>query len=482
MALQTFRLPDPGEGLVEADIVTWRVAVGNAVKINDILVEVETSKSLVELPSPYAGTVTELLVNEGDTVEVGAPIISIDDGVADAAPEAGGSGEDAQVPNLVGYGPRSGTAKRRPRREAGDGPVEAHDQIADTFSVHAPVSRRADDREPLQPERDAPSGAPLPGPGEAAPALTPTGGAVLAKPPVRKLAKDLGIDLASLVGSGPGGVITRDDVMQASGRVRAEPLEEVTTAPAEAEIPAEPAEARAPREDIRIPIKGVRKSTADAMVRSAFTAPHVSVWMDCDVSATMELVERLKVRREFADLRISPLLIIAKAVCLAVDRTPELNSFWDEQAGEIVLKSSVNLGIAAATPRGLLVPNIKGAESLSLAELAGAINRVVATAREGRTQPADMAGGTFTITNIGVFGVDAGAPILNPGESGILCFGQIRRRPWVVGNGADERIEPRWVITLSLSFDHRLADGAQGSAFLADVAAILNDPALALLY
>ena len=482
MALQTFRLPDPGEGLVEADIVTWRVAVGNEVKINDILVEVETSKSLVELPSPYAGTVTELLVDEGATVEVGAPIISIDDGVADVTPEGGGSGEDAQVPNLVGYGPRSGTAKRRPRRGAGDGPGEAHDQVADTFSVHAPVSRRTDDREPLQPERDAPSGAPLPGPGEAAPALTPTGGAVLAKPPVRKLAKDLGIDLASLVGSGPGGVVTRDDVMQASGRMPAEALEEFSTAPAEADIPAEPAEARAPREDIRIPIKGVRKSTADAMVRSAFTAPHVSVWMDCDASATMELVERLKARREFADLRISPLLIIAKAVCLALGRTPELNSFWDEQASEIVHKSSVNLGIAAATPRGLLVPNIKGAESMGLAELAGAINRVVATAREGRTQPADMAGGTFTITNIGVFGVDGGTPILNPGESGILCFGQISRRPWVVGNGAAERIEPRWVITLSLSFDHRLADGAQGSTFLADVAAILNDPALAILY
>jgi pyruvate dehydrogenase E2 component (dihydrolipoamide acetyltransferase) len=482
MALQTFRLPDPGEGLVEADIVTWRVAVGNEVKINDILVEVETSKSLVELPSPYAGTVTELLANEGDTVEVGAPIISIDDGIADAAPEAGGSGEDAQVPNLVGYGPRSATAKRRPRRGAGDGPVEAHDQVADTFSVHAPVSRRTDDREPLQPERDAPSGAPLPGPGEAAPALTPTGGAVLAKPPVRKLAKDLGIDLASLVGSGPGGVITRDDVMQASGGLQAEPLEEFSTAPGEAAISAEPAEARLPREDIRIPIKGVRKSTADAMVRSAFTAPHVSVWMDCDVSATMELVERLKARREFADLRISPLLIIAKAVCLALGRTPELNSFWDEQASEIVHKSSVNLGIAAATPRGLLVPNIKGAESLSLAELAGAINRVVVTAREGRTQPADMAGGTFTITNIGVFGVDAGTPILNPGESGILCFGQISRRPWVVGNGAEERIEPRWVMTLTLSFDHRLADGAQGSTFLADLAAVLNDPALGLVF
>jgi pyruvate dehydrogenase E2 component (dihydrolipoamide acetyltransferase) len=483
MALQTFRLPDPGEGLVEADIITWRVAVGDQVKVNDILLEVETSKSLVELPTPYAGVVTKLLVKEGDTVDVGTPIITIDDGVDEAKPApSNGDGDEDQVPNLVGYGPSSATVKRRPRRGAGDGPVEAHNQVADTFSTHAPVSRRADDREPLQAEPDTPTGAPLPGPGEAAPATTPSGGAVLAKPPVRKLAKDLGVDLAALVGSGPGGVITRDDVMQASARTRAELVE------APEEIPMEPVDAgpqtrgRAAREDVRIPIKGVRKSTADAMVRSAFTAPHVSVWMDCDVTATMELVDRLKGHREFTDLRVSPLLIIAKAVCLALGHTPELNSFWDEPAQHIVLKSSVNLGIATSTARGLLVPNIKGAESLSLAELAAAIKGIVTTARDGRTQPADLAGGTFTITNIGVFGVDAGAPILNPGESGILCFGQITRRPWVVGVGSDERIEPRWVITLSLSLDHRLADGAQGSTFLADVAAILNDPALALLY
>ena len=485
MALQTFRLPDPGEGLVEADIITWRVAVGDQVKINDILVEVETSKSLVELPTPYAGTVTKLLVNEGDTVEVGAPIITIDDG-GDEAPPAGSDGEagEAPVPNLVGYGPRTMTAKRRPRPGAADGPVEAHDRVADTFSTHAPVSRRADDREPLQAEQDAPTGAPLPGPGATGPTPVPSGGAVLAKPPVRKLAKDLGVDLADLVGSGPGGVITRDDVTAASSRMRAEPVE------AEKIMLAEPVEARpkpvaarsAPREDVRIPIKGVRKSTADAMVRSAFTAPHVSVWLDCDVSATMELLQRLKARREFADLRVSPLLIIAKAVCLALGRTPELNSFWDEPAQHIVLKSSINLGIATATPRGLLVPNIKGAESLSLVELAAALADVVTTAREGKAQPADMAGGTFSITNIGVFAVDAGTPIINPGESGILCFGQISRRPWVVGEGADERIEPRWVTTLSVSFDHRLADGAQGSTFLADVAAILNDPGLALFY
>ena len=493
MALQTFRLPDPGEGLVEADIITWRVAVGDHVKINDILLEVETSKSLVELPSPYAGTVTELLVKEGDTVDVGAPIVTINDGADEPHPaDTGGNGGEAQVPNLVGYGPRTGTAKRRPRRGAADGPVEAHDRVADTFTTHAPVSRRADDREPLQPEQDAPAGAPLPGPGEAAPAPVPSGGAVLAKPPVRKLAKDLGVDLAEIVGSGPGGVITRDDVTAASARMPAEPVEaeKVTpaepldmprTAPVEA-LPEPVAARREPREDVRIPIKGVRKSTADAMVRSAFTAPHVSVWMDCDVTATMELVERLKARRDFADLRVSPLLIIAKAVCLALGRTPELNSFWDEPAQLIVLKSTINLGVATATQRGLIVPNIKDAGSLSLAELAVAIQDVVNTAREGKTQPADMAGGTFTITNIGIFGVDAGAPIINPGESGILCIGQIARRPWVVGDGAHERLEPRWVATLSASFDHRLADGAQGSTFLADVAAILNDPALALLF
>ena len=377
----------------------------------------------------------------------------------------------AQVPNLVGYGPRTTAAKRRPRRGGGERPVETHDQVADTFSTRAPVSRRADDREPLRAEQDAPSGAPLPGPGQTAPAPTPSAGAVLAKPPVRKLAKDLGVDLGSLVGSGPGGVITRDDVTAASKG--AEPAEEISTQ----------VEAAASREDLRIPIKGVRKSTADAMVRSAFTAPHVSVFLDCDVSATMRLVERLKIRREFADLRVSPLLIASKAVRPALRRTPELNSFWDEPAQQIVLKSSINLGIATATPRGLIVPNIKGAESLSFTELAAALTDVVATAREGKAQPAHMAGGTFTITNIGVFGVNAGSPILNPGESGILCIGQIARRPWVVGDGAaDERIEPRWVTTLSVSFDHRLADGAQGSTFLADVAAILSDPALALLY
>ena len=493
MAVQQFRLPDPGEGLVEADIVTWRVAVGDQVQVNDILLEVETSKSLVELPSPYAGTVSALLVPEGETVDVGSPIISIDDGVAGAAgspaadsvpaaPEPdstvtshdvdGAGAPGGRVAVLVGYGPRTTDAKRRPRKNAsGDQSTgQAHEQAADIFSTAQPVSRRADDRTPMPPNEAEPVGAPLPGPGTASDQSPPVPVTALAKPPVRRLAKDLGVDLQSLTGSGPGGVITREDV-EAAGRPDEAGEQFVPYAPLSGE-----------GLETRIPIKGVRRATAQAMVRSAFTAPHVTEWVTVDVTATMELVDRLKGRREFADIKVTPLLIVIKAVLLALRRTPELNSSWDDEAQQIVIKHLVNLGIAAATPRGLLVPNIKGASSLDLADLGSALQELVAVARAGRTQPADTAGGTFTITNVGIFGVDAGTPILNPGEAGILCVGQIARRPWVVGIGSEERIEPRWVTTLALSFDHRLVDGEQGSRFLADVASILADPGLALLH
>src|SRR5215212_1639995 len=529
MAVNTFRLPDPGEGLVEADIVSWRVEVGDEVKINDILLEVETSKSVVELPTPFAGTVTALLVNEGDTVDVGTPIITIDDGIAapaagddgvagsavgDAGVAGSAAGDDgvagsaagddvvagargegnaaepvlageARVPNLVGYGARATQTRRRPRKSAGgdQAGAQVHDQLADTFSTGAPVSRRADHRQSLGRPAEGTGASeavapPLPKPVPAGRESVLSRVTPLAKPPVRKLAKDLGVDLASISGSGERGVITRDDVERAAA---------VGAGPADIAMPpAEPAvavgRAEPGRSETRVAIKGVRKAMAEAMVQSAFTAPHVSVSTTCDVSATMELVERLRQRREFRDIKVSPLLIVAGAVCLALRRTPQMNSAWDETAGEVVLKHRVNLGIAAATPRGLLVPNVKGADSLSLDQLAQAINSIVGTAREGKIQPADMDRGTFTITNIGVFGVDAGTPILNPGESGILCIGQIARRPWVVGVGNDERIEPRWVATLTVSFDHRLADGEQGSTFLADVGAILTDPGLALLY
>jgi 2-oxoisovalerate dehydrogenase E2 component (dihydrolipoyl transacylase) len=477
VAIKEFRLPDPGEGLVEADIVTWRVAVGDEIKVNDILVEIETSKSLVELPSPYQGTVTGLLVSEGDTVDVGVPIIAIDDGTeqevaAPVAAPAGGAEENGErVANLVGYGAKPGDTRRRPRKNAaGEAAlVEAHEQVNSTFATDGPVSRRADHREPLQPAPARPQGGPLPGPGPAAPeTVPPSSGAVLAKPPVRKLARDLGVDLGTLTGTGTGGVITRTDVESAAQRAAA-PTDEPTAAP------------REPAEDRRIPIKGVRKATAAAMVQSAFTAPHVTVWVEADVTATMDLVQTIRQRRDFADVKVSPLLIVAKAVLIALRRNPELNSSWDEAAQEIVLKGGVNLGIAAATPRGLIVPNIKNADRLSLLELAQSFGTLVSLARSGKTPPADLARGSFTITNIGVFGVDGGLPILNPGEAGILAIGQIARKPWVVGTGADERIEPRWVTTVAVSFDHRLADGQQGSTFLADVAQILSDPRLALV-
>jgi pyruvate dehydrogenase E2 component (dihydrolipoamide acetyltransferase) len=283
---------------------------------------------------------------------------------------------------------------------------------------------------------------------------------VLAKPPVRKLAKDLGIDLRSVTPSGPLGTVTRQDVESH----RAEPVE------------AAPRAATPGERERREPIKGVRKMMGQAMVDSAFTLPHVTEWVTIDVTRTMRFVDRLKKHRAFDGVKVSPMLVLARAVCLAMRRTPEINAWWDDAAQEIVYKSYVNLGIAAATPRGLVVPNVKDAETMSLVELARAINDATATAREGKTQPADMAGGTFTITNVGVFGVDAGTPIINPGESAILCFGAVRKQPWVHKG----KVRARDITTLALSFDHRFIDGAKGSQFLADVAGILEDPATAL--
>ena len=465
MGAKHFNLPDPGEGLLEAEIVEWKVAVGDTVKVNDIVVEIETAKSLVELPIPWAGTVSALHVSVGDEVEVGTPIITIDDGQggdaaapggapdvqagaqssvevgpANAAAAADAEVEEEPVKTLVGYGPKAGGTTRRARKAA---------------ALTAP---------------------------QAAPASS--GGKVLAKPPVRKLAKDLGIDLASVPGSGDRGIVTRADVESyAAGPGSADGSATAGAEPAaEGAAPAYAGSGQAERE-VRVPIKGVRKMTAQAMVGSAFTAPHVTEWVTVDVTATMDLVSRLKQDREFRDVKVTPLLVLAKAMILAARRNPGINASWDEQAQEIVLKSYVNLGIAAATPRGLVVPNIKDADRLSMRELAEAIGELTATARAGRTQPADMSGGTVTITNIGVFGIDAGTPILNPGEAAILAFGTITRRPWVVTDQAgNESIEPRSVTTLALSFDHRLVDGELGSRYLADVAAILADPSRGLVW
>ncbi len=436
MTEQTFVLPDVGEGLTEAEIVQWRVAPGDEVAVNDVLVEIETAKSLVELPSPFSGTVGELLATEGTTVEVGAPIITI--GSADAAPPA--PAEPTTVPEpsdpggavLVGYGTGGAVSSRR--RKPAERPVQA--------SV-----------------------------------------GVVAKPPIRKLARDLGVDLSAVTPSGPAGEVTRQDVVKHAEQ--ASVFRNIETpewgAVREETIPVPAPAAPAPVDDAReesIPVRGVRKATANAMTSSAYSAPHVSVWVDVDASRTMELVKRLKASPDFADVKISPLLIMARAVMWALRRTPMINAAWvdTEDGAQIRVRHYVNLGIAAATPRGLLVPNIKDAQAMNTRELAKALENLTLTAREGKTSPADQTGGTFTITNIGVFGVDAGTPIINPGEAGIIALGAIRQKPWVV----DGEVRPRWVTTVSGSFDHRVVDGDGISRFIADVASVLEEPALLL--
>jgi 2-oxoisovalerate dehydrogenase E2 component (dihydrolipoyl transacylase) len=478
--IKQFRLPDAGEGLTEAEIVSWKVRPGDSVAVNDVIVEIETAKALVELPCPFAGVVTELLVPEGRTVDVGTPIIAVDVDPHSAAPSgpSAPSARDVSVPGvpapavqdapaegavspgliggpapggrtsvLVGYGPREASGTRRARRSAAAAPVPV--------PAPAPAPRQSGHL-----ERDTPAG--------------PTQGVhsvhVLAKPPVRRLARDLGVDLAAVTPSGPDGVISRADVENAaSGGL------DGSTAGSPAERAA-PEAAPSGERETRIPIKGVRRLTAEAMVASAFGAPHVTEWVQVDVTRTVKLVDRLRADREFDGVKVTSLLLVAKALLVAVRRNPGVNATWDGAAGEIVVKHYVNLGIAAATPRGLLVPNVKDADRLSLRGLADALAGLTASAREGRTPPSALAGGTITITNVGVFGVDAGTPILNTGEAAILAVGQVRRLPWVHKG----RVRPRWVTTLALSFDHRLVDGDLGSRALADVAAVLHDPARAL--
>ena len=484
---QVFLLPDVGEGLTEAEILSWLVAAGDTVAVNQVIVEIETAKAAVELPSPYAGTVAELLVEAGATVAVGSPIIAIGDGAADPEPAAdstapsadpsagspagdaagepagakiGEAGADGRIATLVGYGPRPGSVTRRPRAT---GP---------RVGVPSTPSRGSQHTGPTAPPGAAEAPPPAPArtaePEPASDATAASTGSTklvpLAKPPVRKLARELGIDLAALTGSGPGGVITRDDV-----RLGGSPTANGT-----------PATERRGGER-RVPVRGVRKATASAMVSSAFTAPHVTEFLTVDVTPMIELRDRLRAGPAFRDVKMSPLVFAAKAACLAARRTPEVNARWDEPAAgdaEIVYYDRVQLGIAAATPRGLIVPKIRDADTLSLRELAVALTELTETARAGRTPPADLVGGTFTITNVGVFGVDTGTPILNPGEAAILALGAVKQAPWVV----DGQLAVRTVCQLALSFDHRLVDGQQGSRFLADVGALLADPGLALTY
>ncbi|ETK35640.1 dihydrolipoamide acetyltransferase family protein [Microbispora sp. ATCC PTA-5024] len=462
--LREFRLPDVGEGLTEAEIVKWHVAIGDSVKVNQTIVEIETAKAVVELPCPFEGTVSSLMAAEGQTVDVGSPIIAVKTGEDEDVPVTGGLAEDLvppppsgqapeqekRQPVLVGYGVKASSTKRRPRKDSADAPAP----VSPAAPAVAPTAA------PAAVANGGPSAVPAGAPGTAAASVTRAPATrtigVLAKPPVRKLAKDLGVDLAALTGTGPQGSITRADVEAAVG---------AAAVPAAA-----PSRAAGAVREERIPVRGVRKATAQAMVASAFTAPHVTEFLQIDVTETMEAVRRLRQLPEFAEVRVSPLLLVAKALLTAVRRHPMANATWTDE--EIVVKHYVNLGVAAATERGLIVPNVKDADAMSLPELARALAELTERARAGRCQPAELTGGTITITNVGVFGVDAGTPILNPGEVAILAFGQIRDMPWVV----DGQIAVRKVTTLALSFDHRVIDGELGSRVLRDVGSMLEDP------
>ncbi|KTR11679.1 dihydrolipoamide acetyltransferase family protein [Curtobacterium luteum] len=536
MATAEFPLPDVGEGLTEAEIVQWRVAIGDEIAVDQVLVEIETAKSLVELPSPFSGTVTGLLVAEGDTVEVGRPIIRVDSdalaggqpgGAAPVVAAAPASPEVASTPAVapVAPAPAAPTAAASEPTVAPAAPAPAAAPAVAAPAAQVPVAPAAPAAaaQPVAPTSvadgaavvgtDETSGAVLVGYGSAtsAPSRRKPGARraaalaaeasrassadaaaraeasadpgedstadavasqgtrprkqsvatnVLAKPPIRKLARDLGVELSEIVATGLSGEITRDDVIRHAKQ--ASVFRNIET-PEWGEVRSE-----------TIPVKGVRKAIATAMTTSAFTAPHVSLFVDVDATHTMEFVKRLKASPTFAGVKVSPLLIVAKAVIWAVRRNRSVNSTWTDS--EIIVHHFVNLGIAAATPRGLIVPNIKDAQDMSLLELAQALEQLTITARDGKTTPAQMANGTVSITNIGVFGMDTGTPILNPGEVAIVAMGTIKPKPWVV----DGEVRSRMVTTIGASFDHRVVDGDVASRFVHDVASVLEEPALLL--
>jgi len=462
MADSQFTLPDVGEGLIDAEIVSWRVQPGDRVALNQVIVEIETAKSLVELPSPFEGTVSGLLVQEGQTVEVGTPIIAI----AQGSPGVSGPAEtpaQMALPNETVIEDDTAIEDREPVAPPAPAAEETSGAVLVGYGTVGKVASRRRRAEPAAaPARPAASSPAAPAARAPRPASVPAASAVpiIAKPPIRKLAKDLEVDLAEVEATGLVGEITREDVIRTAQQ--ASVFKNIETP-----------EWPDARED-RIPVKGVRKVIAAAMVQSAFQAPHVSLFVDVDATRTMEFVKRLKASPDFAGVKVSPLLIMAKAMIWAVRRNPTVNSSWTDQ--EIIVRHYVNLGVAAATPRGLVVPNVKESQAMSLLELARALEQLTLTARDGKTSPADMSQGTITLTNIGVFGMDTGTPILNPGEVAIVALGTIKQKPWVV----DGEVRPRFVTTIGASFDHRVVDGDVASRFLADVASIIEEPALLL--
>lgn len=478
--IQTFPLPDVGEGLTEAEILEWKVAEGDMIEVNQIIVEIETAKAAVELPSPHAGRVHRILGEVGVTIEVGTPIIEID-----TTPDAGPLDPESSPVETTGAAPAAAstesTAEAVQAVGAKIGETMADGRVQTLVGIIAPDSgsvRRARRGVASASDESTAQGPDYASPEAPSPEAPRAVVAPLATPPVRKLAKDWGIDLKDVIPSRIDGVISRADVEAvhagaggAGDVADASPV--VRRDRATGDVAYDPA-----TRERREPIKGVRKLMAQAMVESAFTAPHVTEFLSVDVTPMMELRDRLRARRDWAGVKLSPLTFAARAVCLAARRTPEVNCTWDEAAGEVIFKEYVHLGIAAATPRGLIVPVIRDADQLDLRGIADELTFLTEMARSGKTPPAAMAGGTVTITNVGVLGVDTGTPIINPGQSAILALGSVKDAPWVV----DGQLAVRKVCQLALAFDHRVVDGEKGSQFLADVGALLADPGLALTY
>jgi len=437
-----FRLPDLGEGLADAELVSWAVRVGDTVELNQTIGAVETAKAVVALPSPFSGTVVELLAQPGDTVPVGAPLIRVRNDLAVApVPEnvdAGRIEHGGRTPVLVGYGPHGEVASDGRRSVPSTEPTDSQNN-----SAREPASMAA---------------------------------RATATPAARQLATELGIDLWYIAGSGPQGSVTVDDVRGAvpvsQPRISAFRTTDVTAQARQAGANQQGGLVRPSAREVRIPIEGLRKRIAGSMVVSARTIPQASAFITLDFTASMELLDHLRTTKGFAALTLTPLALVTKAVIAGIAEFPGLNAAWDDANQQIVTKYYINLGIAVATERGLLVPNLKEAQTLSLRDLCREIGWLTDTARSGKATPVDLRGGTFTITNTGVFGVDTGVPLVNPGEGAILCVGAIRKRPWVVR----DELAIRWVTTLGVGFDHRMIDGELAARFLAMVAALLEDP------
>ena len=445
-----FILPDLGEGLTEAELISWLVNVGDEVHVDQMVVEVESAKSVVELPCPFTGRIEALHANAGDTVSAGQPLLSVAEAGAGSSANAdsgpgsssdSGAGSDSSGANLIGYGtsePKTRSTKKRSFGAKTGGSTAAH---------------------------------------SAAPAATPPAepsASPVSSPIVRKLAKDNGLSAKHLPGTGAGGIVTRADVLKAieSGTTTSVPNNTVlasdghvgTTTSANVAPFGSPAD-----RDTRTPITGLRKVVSERLTRSRQEIPEATIWLDVDATELLNTKRALESR---TGEKYSLLSLVSRFVVAGLKKHPIINSSIDTENNEIVTHGDINLGLAAQTPRGLMVPVVHGAGEMSLRQLRDSVSETVGKASTGKFSTQELTGGTFTLNNYGVFGVDGSAPIINLPEVAMLGLGRIKDRPWVV----DGELTVRKVMFLSFVFDHRACDGAEPSQFLTFIADCIENP------